>query len=330
MPPLLQRSIAPALIAVLLSSWGAVTLAQQFGLPPEPDAAAPADAADERRITGCSVDLVDNVEVPASVEGVIVYLGVKEGAEVRAEDVLAQVDDREAEQQKRVAEFAHQAALARAADDIEKKYSLAAASVALADWESLEQANESTNKAVTETDIRRAKLEYERARLGADKADKDRELALLDARTKEAELAAADLALDRRRVLIPFDGQVLEVLREQNEWVRPGDTIARVARLDKLQVDGWVTFRDHDPREIDGCEVTVEVSVGRGETATATGRVVYVSSVAEGFDDPRYTVRAEIANRREGGRWVISPGLEATMVVHLGTGGGRQAMNEDR
>ena len=129
--------------------------------------------------------------------------------------------------------------------------------------------------------------------------------------------------IDRRRILAPFDGQILEVFRHQNEWVQPGEPIIRLARLDKLQVDGWVYYKDNEPSEVDGCEVTIEVGVGHGRTTRATGRIVYVSPIAEGLEEGklRYRVRAEIANRREQDHWVISPGLNAEMSIHLGTGG---------
>ena len=37
--------------------------------------------------------------------------------------------------------------------------------------------------------------------------------------------------------------------------------------------------------------------------------------------EPKYRVRAEISNRMERGRWLISPNLPATMKIHLGAKG---------
>lgn len=290
----------------------------RYQLPSQPTREAPAG---DPQITGCNVDLVEDIECPAPVEGMIVFLGVKEGSEVRAEATIAQVDDRESQQALKIAEYAYRAAAARAKNDVERRYSEAAADVANAEVDEMREANAQVEKAVSPAEIRRAELEYKRAVLGIEKAEKDQELSLYDANTKRAELAAAELAVDRRRVLAPFDGQVLEVFREQSEWVRPGDPIVRLARLDALRVDGWVYYEDHLPAEVDGCEVTIQVDVGRGRVEKATGRVVYVSPLAEGFDNPKYRVRAEIKNRRQNGRWLISPGLDATMTIHLGTGG---------
>ncbi len=301
---------------------------ERYGLPPEPAFGEPEAEQDPvpvggaLRITGCNIDLVDEIEVPATEAGVLVYLGVKEGDAVRAERVIAQIDDLQARQSLRIAELAVESALARAEDDIEIRYSDAAAKVARVDWEEMLQANASVRKAVTEAEIRRAKLDYDRSNLGTEKARKEKELNGLEAHTKRAELEATKINIDRRRILAPFDGQVLEVFRHQNEWVQPGEPIVRLARLDKLQVDGWVYYKDNSPVEVDGCEVTIEVSVGHGRTTQATGRIVYVSPIAEGLGEHlKYRVRAEIANRREQNHWIISPGLNAEMSIHLGTGG---------
>jgi multidrug efflux pump subunit AcrA (membrane-fusion protein) len=286
---------------------------------PRPGGAAPAvRPAGDPVIEGCLVDLVGDIKLPAPEAGVLVYLGVKEGDLVSTEQEVARIDDREAQQAKRVAEFAYNAADERAKDDIEIKYSKAATDVAQADLLSMNDANESVAKAITPMDIRKAELEVTRSRLGTEKALKDQKLAVLDAGTKRAELDAAELGIQRRVLLAPFEGEVLEVFVDQQEWVQPGDPVVRVARLDELRVDGYVNFDDFAQDEIVGREVTIEVNLGRGRTANAAGRVVWVDPLASNAGSYQYRVRAEIQNRRENGRWLISPGLEATMTIHVG------------
>lgn len=305
-----------------------------FSLPDEPSfqADTPKDRAKggDPTITKCRIALVNDVEVPAGEAGVLVYLGVKEGDNVKAEELIGQIDDREARQAFRIAQYAKRAADARAEDDIEIVYSRAAAAVAREDWQEMEQAHLRVEKSVTENERRKAKLEYDRSLLAIEKAEKDQMLAGLDADTKQAELEGGRLAVDKRRVLAPFDGMVLEVLRDEQEWVQPGEPIVRVAQLDQLQVDGYLYFDEHDPREIDGCEVTVEVTAGRGRKHQATGRIVHIDPRAEYDGRYRYRVRAEIANRQQGGRWLIQPKLPADMTVHLGTGGSDAEVSDRR
>lgn len=297
----------------------------QYGLPVAPggdQAGQPVRQGDGLRIEGCLIELVTDIRLPATETGLLTHLGVKEGANVRAEDVIAQIDDRTAQQAHRMARFGKEAADARAEDDIEIIFNKASADVARADLDELQQANEAVSKAVTQADIRRAKLDLKRAKLGTLKAMKDKELAGLDALTKLAEFEASQIGIDQRKVFAPFDGQVVEIYRHEQEWVQAGDPILRFIQLDTLKVQGYVHYDDYAPREIIGCEVTVEVRVGRGVTEQATGRVVYIDPVAV-YQDKKasYTVQAEITNLQRDGRWIISPELKATMTIHLGTGG---------
>ncbi len=298
-----------------------VLMAQQFeDLPPDPQPNAKTVGGNPV-VHGCLIQLVNDIDLPATESGVITYLGVKQGSNVQSEDLIAKIDDRVAQQAFNVANYALQAAEARAEDDIEIIYSTAAAKVAREDWIELEKANEAVNKVVPEADLRRAKLDYDRAKLGIAKAKKDKDLAGLDAQTKKAELEASQLGIDMRQVQAPFDGQVVEILREEREWVQAGEPILRLIRLDTLKVEGYINYKDFDPSEIDGCEVTVKVRLGRGRIEQAAGRVVYVDPEAKYDGEYKFLFKAEITNLQENGRWIISPRMQADMTVHLGTGG---------
>jgi multidrug resistance efflux pump len=183
----------------------------------------------------------------------------------------------------------------------------------------MQQAINLVEKSITEVDLRRAKLEWDKMVLAAEKARKEQELAKYEAWMKKAELDAANLAIERRDIVAPFDGVVEEVSRKQDEWVNPGDTILRLFRMDTMHVEGAVDQKQYDPHELQGCKVTVEVKLARGRTETVEGRIVKVSSVIR--YDGVYNVRAEVPNRQEFGGWLLRDGLPATMTIHLGTGG---------
>ena len=262
----------------------------------------------------------NNIEIPAEQAGVLRMLSVREGSTIEQEgQVIAQIDDKEAEMKERIAVAQLNSAHARYRDEIEKEYAIKAAEVALADYEGLREANSGgVKRAVTATDLRRAKLEWERALLQGKKADKDKELARFEYHIRRAEWDAAKMEVERRVIKAPFAGRVLEVYRNQGEWVNPGDPILQLVRYDKLMCDGTVFFDDYDPREIEGCEVLVEVSTGR-ISEQATGRVTYVEQKAEYGLQYSYRVRAEITNKEVAGRWALFPGLPAKMTIKLGT-----------
>lgn len=275
--------------------------------------AQPADPV----LSPCYIKLKNEnlVRIPAQEAGVLIEMPVREGSMVKAGQLLARVDDRDAKAQLRITENALKTATKRAEDDIEIRYAEAAADVAKANLLQDLEANQNHTGAVPEIEIRQKRLELQRAVLQGEKAAKDQVLAGLEADTKEAERDAAKEALLRRIVEAPFDGEVIETSRHESEWVNPGDLILKLARFDTLYVEGTVYANEYDRSELQGREVTVTVKRARGRELKVTGKVVHV--VPEVRSDRSYIVRAEIQNKREGESWAIQPGLEAKMKIHL-------------
>jgi len=257
----------------------------------------------------------DDVRIPAQQAGMIIKMPVTEGSQVSKGDLLALVDDREAKASLRVATYGLQSAEQKAKEDIEIRYAQAAAAVAKVDLEQDQKANLSQPGAVPQIEIRRKSLDYKRSVLQIEKAQKDQILAGLDAKTKAAERDAAQLALDSRTILAPFDGEVVTIYRHQSEWVNPGDPILRLVQFNRLNVEGFAYATQFDRGELLGKPVRVVVTRARGREVTVTGKVVYVDQNVRG--DSTYLVRAEVDNQREGNTWLIQPGLQARMTVLL-------------
>jgi len=280
----------------------------------QPYSTQPADAV----VTGV-VRVADHVKLPAKEAGVLSHLGEKEGSQVRAGQQIGKIDDREIQLQMEAAEHALRAAVKRYNDDIDIQYAKAGADVAKEDYLELQETNALADKAITDVDLRRAKLEWRKMELGGEKAIKEQEIAKYEAYMKQAELKLAKLAIERRNIVAPFDGVVEEMSRKQDEWVNPGDTILRLFRMDMMQVEGAVEQKLYDPHELQGCKVTVEVQMARGRKEIVEGQITKVSSIIRG--DGFYNVRAEVANKQEYGGWMLRDDLPATMTIHLGTGG---------
>lgn len=306
------RSLAATLAVLAIAS---PSIAQR-GLPEEP---APGRGA-VHVIEGCTVGMTSKIDLPATEAGVLTYVGVKRGARFSAEDILAKVDAREAELAKVRAQREYELALHRQKQTIELEYAQASELVERAEYEDVLAVRRRVPDGVTTFELRKEELEWRRAQLGAEKAVEDLKAYKLEAAVKKAELDATEMAIEKSQIRAPFKGEVLELHREQGEWVQPGDVIAEVAQLDTLLVDGKVYFDEYSQIDLQDCRVTVEVPVGRDRTVEATGWITYIDPVAQyAGDRRRYTVRAEIANREEKGRWLISPNMGATMRIHLGT-----------
>jgi multidrug efflux pump subunit AcrA (membrane-fusion protein) len=283
--------------------------------------AAPDDAnrySSDPQVPGM-VKLQDDIKLAAKEPGVIVHLAVEEGSQVRAGEEIGKIDDSEPQMQKQAADYAYRGAKKRAEDNVEIRFQKAAADVAAEEHQGYLDANRQSPGAISESDIRRAKLEHTKSLLGIEKTIHDQELAKYEMWTKLTEYKAAELAIKRRKIIAPFDGEVVTILRHQDEWVSPGDPILRLVRLDTMDVEGAVDQKLYDPHEVRDCDVTIEVEMARGRKETLQGRIKAVSPLLD--HRGMYFVRAEVANPQENGRWLLRDGLRATMTIHLGTGG---------
>lgn len=271
-------------------------------------------------LEACNLEFLEDVQIPATEAGVLTTLAVVEGSLVQEGDVIAGIDDREAKMQLEIAKHQAQSAYAKYTDKVEEKYARAAADAAEAEVLEFREVNAGgVRNVITASEMRRAELEWTRAKLQIEKAIKDRELALFDYRTRFAELKAAEQALDRRIIRAPFTGEVLKLNRRQSEWANPGDPILQLVRYDVLKVLGRVPMDKYSPRDVDGCEVTVLVDVGGNRTETVKGRITRVEQQVQYDIVYAFPVEAEITNTLVDGRWTFMPGQRATMTIHLAT-----------
>ncbi|TWU30408.1 efflux RND transporter periplasmic adaptor subunit [Bythopirellula polymerisocia] len=265
----------------------------------------------------CIVKVKDEVEIPAQKDGVLMELPVIEGSQVKAKEKLAVVDDREAKAAVRAAQAGLRAAEERVKDDIEEQYAVAARDVAKIDLKKSQEANQRTPGSVPDIEVIQKELVVQKSDLQIEKAQKDRVMASLEADTKRAELEAAQVGLVKRVILAPFDGEVVKLYREKSEWVNPGDPILTLMRFDVLHVEAQVPARLYDRNELQGREVTVAIPRARGREIALPGKVVHVGQLIESGGN--YLVRAEVENAKEGGFWVVQPGMgqRAKMTIHL-------------
>jgi len=91
-----------------------------------------------------------------------------------------------------------------------------------------------------ETAIVEQKLAVDQAMLRLESTQADRAIAALElqATVKAAELAA--LMMKQHRVESPIDGVVTRVIRRPGQWVKAGEPVIEVLRLNRLRAEGFV------------------------------------------------------------------------------------------
>ncbi len=265
----------------------------------------------------CQVKAKDEVQIPAQKDGVLMELPVIEGSRVEAKEKLAVIDDRESRAALKAAEAGLRAAEERVKDDIEERYAVAATEVAKIDLKKSQEANMRTVGSVPDIEITQKALVVKKSDLQIEKAKKDRMMASLEADTKRAELEAAQVALDKRVILAPFAGEVVELYREKSEWVNPGDPILSLMRFDVLHVEVFVPASKFDRSELLGKQVTVTVPRAHGREIALPGKIVHVSQMLK--SGGLFLVRAEVENTKEGTSWAIQPSVSSLgkMTIHL-------------
>ena len=281
-------------------------------LPAEAPNSAP--AATQPILPHCRVSIIEKADLSASEGGALQKLDVRAGQIVKAGDEIGHIDDRKAEALRRVKLKEYEAARETADDDINVRFSQAAAGVAKLAWEKAFAADKQVNNSVSQLEIKKLELEYHKAKLQIEKSNLDQKIAKLTAEVKKAEVDAADAEIALRRIVSPLDGIIVKVHKHVGEWLQPGDPVVEIVRIDRLWVEGYVNAADFNPGEIDGRDVTVDAEMARGRKMRFKGQVVFVKPLVEGGD---YLVQAEVENRQENGHWLLRPGLNATMTIQL-------------
>ena len=113
-------------------------------------------------IRDCNVGLVNEVDVSAQESGVLTEVFVEEGASVSLGDMLAKIDDRDAQVRRVQVEIQKDVAEKEASNDINIRAAEKAADVADAELVESEAINAESPGAVPPTKIRRERLTAER------------------------------------------------------------------------------------------------------------------------------------------------------------------------
>lgn len=269
-------------------------------------------------IRDCNVGLVNEVDISAQESGVLTEVFVEEGASVSLGDMLAKIDDRDAQVRRVQVEIQKDVAEKEASNDINIRAAEKAADVADAELVESEAINAESPGAVPPTKIRRERLTAERSRLQIDVAKLEFDVAGLTAKIRQAELDQALISIDRRQLSSPIAGEVERRFKDVGEWVQAGDAIFQVVGMDKLRIEGFVIAAEYPPLAVIGKPVRVTYTVlDKSDKAQPkkqfvfTGKIGFASNQIQAGGE--YRVWAEVENQKYRGQWVLRPGATLDM-----------------
>jgi macrolide-specific efflux system membrane fusion protein len=232
--------------------------------------------AEEIAVESVIVNLIAEASVPAEEAGVLVEVAVKEGQRVNTGDALARLGDREAVLEVGAAKIALEQARELAANDVSKRRAQQTLKLAKLELAKSEEANKQVEKVVTAAQLEKLKIEVENALLEIEQAEKELAAAQRGVEAATNRLQIAERAVERRRIVSQIDGVVVDIRRNQGEWLKPGETVLRVVRDDHLRAEGFVHV-DKLAGDWRGRPVRLEVKVGSGPMQTFIGEIAFVA-----------------------------------------------------
>jgi multidrug resistance efflux pump len=280
-------------------------------------AASPATPAEPIVKKDATVNFIEDARVPAEEEGILTEVLAKDGQEVAKGQVLAKIDQKLVELQRDVAQAEFVVAQRRSQDYISIDYANKAAAVFRADYERKLNINVKMSGVISKAEIEQARLQWEQYILQAQKSEFERGIAELDMKVSEAKRKAAQEHIERSNIVARWNGVIDRVARFTGDWVKPGDPILRMYRMDRVRVTCNIDAFKYTPQDVDGQGVTVTVTLPGNVVETFQSRVERCSSSVDLNDT--FQVWTELDNRRAGGRpdgyWILRPNMIVTMTI---------------
>lgn len=270
---------------------------------------AGADQPVDIRIESAQLTLIEQADISASEAGLVSQITVKEGQTIEEGAPLARLDDREARLMRLRAETEVAVARAQSDNDIKVRFARLSAAVAEAELRRAQESNEKFPKSVSQTEIDRLKLLADKSVLEIEQAEIDWQQAKLALQVKQQDLERAALALERRTIVSPFPGMVVQWKRHPGEWVEPGTPVMRLVRLNRLRAEAFVASQAIPAHRV-GQPATLIVEQEGKLPTKYSGRLAFVSPEVDPVNG-QVRIWAEIDNSNLS----LRPGQTATLVI---------------
>lgn len=259
------------------------------------------------------VKLIRSVRIPAEVEGMITELKVEEGNNVDKDQVVAVIDDKQAQLTLKLKEAEVMQALLAAENDVNLRDAVASEASARAEYKSYEEMLRSG--ALPFWEVEKKRLDAERQKLRIELAEletKQNKVALV---AKKQEKALAEFEIERRQVKAPFAGYIETRQAQLGEWVQPGAPIVEVVQMDRVRVEGDIDALTMPEAVVVGAPVKIRLLVSRDEKQDVTfdARIDFVSAQVDVNGQRRIWV--DVENQQQNGNWLIKPGMRATITL---------------
>ena len=269
-------------------------------------------AANDIEIPSALIKIVEAVEIPAVNEGVVASVLVREGDIVAVGDLLAQVDDTQAQLRSNQAEVEAEISSREAKNDVLPRLARKTHELAVTELKRGHDVNKGFPNSVSQRDLNILQLTVDKAELEMEQARHDMKISGLNDKLKQAQLQLTRNEVARYAIRAPLPGMIVHVDKRKGEWVSAGDLVVRVVRVDRVRAEGFVAAREAAFGLINR-RATIRVALPEAAEKTVPGKIVFVSPEANPVDG-RVRIWAEFDNQDLS----LRPGLRGTVRVSLG------------
>lgn len=269
----------------------------------------------------CVVQFAAEVDVPALETGRVAELHVKKNQSVTEEGPILRLAGQSLLIRRKAAQVRLVSAQKEASSAIELDFAGAALEEARAELDLNLRIEKDTGGAVTRERVRQLRIGLKRAELEVARAQQRIDQALVAVELQQSEIAGLDDQLQRLHIGSPLTGIVLDVAKSKGEWVQQGQTVATVARVDRLHVYAFIRSQQIAASDCVGLPVSVSwTNPGTLREQSLPGKVISVNP--QRLPGSRFRIQAEIVNQpklKDKQHWQLHPGTEVRMIVHTGS-----------
>lgn len=214
-------------------------------------------------ISPCPVEFIDSIQLPALETGQIVSIFVKEGDAVPAGKTVGQIDDQLFKSMLDQARLKHAIADQKANDNTSLMAAKNEIALAQVDYDRTKKLASTGSK--SQSEYEKARFSLRLAMLKEVAAQNEKDSANGELQIESSRMREVSERIRRHGIIAPssFEGHVIEILRNELEWVNAGEPVMRIGRMDRLWVQGVVDANVVNPHEIVNRPVTVTLRLVR-------------------------------------------------------------------
>ena len=262
-----------------------------------------------------TVQFIAEIDIPALSSGQVTAMNVREFQSITKDAVIASLDDRTLRDRQKITEIGRQLLSNKLNSDLQKTLAETSIREARIRHEANLSSQASSPGSIPALELTRSSLALKRAELEAQSVNEQKEDLLLELNIKDAEVARVQHELKQLSATCPVSGVVLSVAKQTGEWVNIGETIATVARMDRLQIPVILNEQQLLHREAGGTSVVVQWQE-KDNRYSLRGTIVLVEPIFRAENAYRAIVEIENRMLSESAGWLLNPGRKVNVTVY--------------